>query len=179
MAHQQVGRKASPNWNEAVVRWLKESGHKATLGMDKAHLRWLDRFLGGKHLDEISRNLIDRITDARLAEGLSNATVNRSLEVLRAILRRCTNDWEWLDRVPQVRMLKEPTRRVRFITREEARKLLSELPAHMADMAAFSLATGLRKGNVTGLQWTQVDMVRRLAWIRPDRRRHGRPSRSR
>ena len=35
-------------------------------------------------------------------------------------------------------------------------------------MAAFSLATGLRKGNVTGLHWTQVDMVRRLAWIHPD-----------
>ena len=117
--------KASPNLERGGGRWLKESSHKATLGMDKTHLRWLDRFLGGKHLDEISRSLIDRITDARLAEGLSNATVNRSLEVLRAILRRCVNDWEWLDRAPQVRMLKEPTRRVRFITREEARRLLS------------------------------------------------------
>jgi len=163
-----LGERPRRTWNEAVVRWLKESSHKATLGMDKVHLRWLDRFLGGKHLDEISRGLVDRITDARLAEGLSNATVNRSLEVLRAILRRCVNEWEWLDRAPQVRMLKEPTRRVRFITREEARKLLSELPTHMADMAAFSLATGLRKGNVTGLQWTQVDLVRRLAWIHPD-----------
>ena len=163
-----LGERPRRTWNEAVVRWLKESSHKATLGMDKAHLRWLDRFLGGKYLDEISRGLIDRITDARLAEGLSNATVNRSLEVLRAILRRCVNEWEWLDRAPQVRMLKEPTRRVRFITREEARKLLSELPPHLADMAAFSLATGLRKGNVTGLHWTQVDMVRRLAWIHPD-----------
>ena len=35
-------------------------------------------------------------------------------------------------------------------------------------MAAFSLATGLRRANVTGLQWTQVDLVRRLAWIHPD-----------
>ncbi len=35
-------------------------------------------------------------------------------------------------------------------------------------MAAFSLATGLRRANVTGLQWLQVDLVRRLAWIHPD-----------
>ena len=65
-------------------------------------------------------------------------------------------------------MLKEPTRRVRFLTREEADKLLAVLPEHLRDIAAFSLATGLRRSNVTGLQWTQVDLVRRLAWIHPD-----------
>jgi integrase len=35
-------------------------------------------------------------------------------------------------------------------------------------MAAFSLATGLRASNVTGLQWSQVDEVRKLAWIHAD-----------
>lgn len=131
-------------------------------------MRWLDRHLGGKHLDAIGRSTIDRVTDVKLAEGVANATVNRTLEVLRAILRKCVNEWEWLDRAPTVRMLKEPTRRVRFLTREEARTLLAALPDHLADMAAFSLATGLRRANVTGLQWTQVDFVRRLAWIHPD-----------
>ena len=82
--------------------------------------------------------------------------------------RKCVNEWEWLDRAPQVRMLKEPTRRVRFLSREEAQRLLAELPEHLADMAAFSLATGLRRSNVTGLQWSQVDLARRLAWIHPD-----------
>ena len=112
-----LGEKPRRTWNEAVVRWLKESSHKATIEQDKSHLRWLDRYLGGKYLDAISRALIDRITDAKLAEGVSNATVNRTLEVLRAILRKCVNEWEWLDRAPQVRMLKEPTRRIRFLAR--------------------------------------------------------------
>ena len=155
-------------WNEAVVRWLNESDHKATLDTDKSHLRWLDPYLNGKYLDDISRTLIDRITDARLAQGRRNGTVNRTLEILRAILRRCVNEWEWLDKVPRIRMLKEPTRRVRFLSREEAQRLLSELPLHLADMAAFSLATGLRRSNVTGQQWTQVDLVEKRAWIHPD-----------
>ena len=68
-------------------------------------------------------------------------------------------------------MLKEPSRRVRFLTHDEAGSLLAELPQHLSDMAAFALATGLRRANITGLQWTQVDLVRRLAWIHPDRRR--------
>jgi integrase len=65
-------------------------------------------------------------------------------------------------------MLHEPTRRIRFLSREEAQRLLSELPEHLADMAAFSLATGLRRSNVTGLQWSQLDLAKRLAWIHPD-----------
>jgi integrase len=155
-------------WNEAVVRWLKESSHKATIEQDKAHLRWLDRHLGGKQLDLISRGIVDRITDVKLAEGVSNATVNRVLEVLRAILWKCVSDWEWLERAPKIRLLKEPTRRIRFLSRDEAQRLLSALPKHLADMAAFTLATGLRRANVTGLQWSQVDLLRRLAWIHPD-----------
>lgn len=155
-------------WNEAVVRWLKEQSHKATIETDKIHLRWLDRFLKDKYLDAVNRDLIDKITDAKIAEGVSNATVNRLLEVLRAILRRCVNEWEWLDRAPFIKMLKEPTRRIRYLTHNEAQRLIAALPEHLADMAAFSLATGLRRANVTGLQWSQVDLTRRLAWIHPD-----------
>lgn len=159
----QLGDEPQHTWNDAVVRWLKEQSHKATAAEDVSKLRWLDRFLGGKQLRAIGRTLIDQILDAKRAEGRSNATVNRTLEVLRAILRKCVNEWEWLERAPQVRMLKEPTRRIRFLQREEAQRLLRELPEHLADMAAFSLATGLRASNVTGLQWSQVDLTRRLA----------------
>ena len=59
----------------------------------------MDEFLGGRPLDTIGRALIDKITDRKLAQGLSNATVNRTLEVLRAILRKCVNEWEWLEMV--------------------------------------------------------------------------------
>ena len=65
-------------------------------------------------------------------------------------------------------MLKEPIRRVRFLTHEEAHRLLAQLPEQLVDMAAFSLATQLRAANVTGPQWTQVDLSRKLAWVHPD-----------
>jgi integrase len=163
-----LGERPQRVWNEAVVRWLKEKSHKATAKEDVTKLRWLDQFLGGKELQTITLPLVDRIRDAKLAEGHSNATVNRTLELLRAILRKCVDEWEWLERAPKVRMLKEPTRRIRFITRDEAQRLLAVLPEHLADMAAFTLATGLRAANVTGLRWSQVDLSRRLAWVHPD-----------
>lgn len=163
-----LGVKPKHTWNDAVVRWLKENGHKATASEDVTKLRFLDRYLRDKNLAAIDRTAIDRVTREKLAQGCSNATVNRTLELLRAVLRKCVNEWEWLDRAPYVRMLKEPTRRIRFLTHEEARRLLAELPAHLADMAAFSLSTGLRAANVTGLEWSQVDEERKLCWVHPD-----------
>ena len=163
-----LGEKPQRSWNEAVVRWLKEKSHKATLEGDRSHFRLLNPFLRDMPLNAIDRNLVDRIIETRLAEGVTPATVNRTLEVMRAVLRKCVNEWEWLDRAPHVRMLSEPRRRVRFLTQPEAQRLLAELPPHLADMAAFSLATGLRRANVTGLEWPQVDVVQRIAWIHPD-----------
>jgi integrase len=160
--------KPKRTWNDAVVRWLKENGHKTTANEDVSKLRFLDRYLRDKDLNAINRTLIDHVTQEKLAPGHQNATVNRTLELLRAVLRKCVNEWEWLDRAPFVRMLKEPTRRIRFLTQDEARRLLAELPPHLADMATFSLATGLRAANVTGLEWSQVDEERKLCWVHPD-----------
>jgi integrase len=65
-------------------------------------------------------------------------------------------------------MRKVENKRIRWITREEAAKLLATLPSHLSAMAAFSLATGLRQANVTGLRWQDVDLIRRHALIHPD-----------
>ncbi len=164
----QLGDKPRYTWEQAVVRWLHEQRDKTTVQGDVYNLRRLDRHLRGLHLDEISRPLIDSITESRIKDGVTNATVNRMLQVLRALLRRAHRDWEWVDRIPAVRLLRENNRRVRWLTYEEAARLLSELQPHMRAVAAFSLATGLRESNVTGLAWSQIDMDRRHAWIHPD-----------
>lgn len=163
-----LGVKPRRSWNEAVVRYLDETSHKASQVDDKAHLRWVDRFLDGVNLASINRDLLDRILSARKAGGVSNSTVNRTMEVVRAVLRKAANEWEWLDRAPKVRMLPEPKRRVRWLTHEEADRLVATLPEHLAAMVRFSLETGLRRSNVTGLEWSQVDIARRTAWVHPD-----------
>jgi len=163
-----LGIKPRHVWNEAVVRYLAETTHKASQCSDKTHLRWLDRFLSGRMLDEINRELLDSIMAARMAENVKNSSVNRVNEVIRAVLRKACNEWEWIDRVPRIRMLPEPKRRVRWITREEADRLIEVLPKHLVPAVKFSLETGLRRANVTGLLWSQIDLTRRTAWIHPD-----------
>jgi integrase len=163
-----LGIKPEHTWNEAVVRWLKETGHKATQDDDKSHLRWVDKFLGGVMLTAINRDRIDEISTARKAEGVSNATINRTMATVRAILRRARDEWEWIDRVPKIPMLPEPKRRIRWLTRTEADSLVQQLPSHLAAMVRFSLETGLRQRNVTHFEWSQVNLSKRQAWIHPD-----------
>ncbi len=165
---QYLQEKPEYTWCDAVVRWLAESSHKRSLEDDKFHLRWLDLHLRKLRLRDITRDVIDRITNLKSLEGVKPATVNRVLEVVRAILRKAEREWEWLDKAPTIRMLKEENRRIRWITYEEAARLIRELPPHLGDMAAFALATGLRMSNITGLKWCDLDMVKRHAWINPE-----------
>lgn len=163
-----LGVKPRYTWQEAVVRWLSESSHKKSIRDDKMHLRWLNQHLNNITLDEINKAKIDAIKIAKLSEGVSNATVNRVLALIRSMLNSAKNNWEWLDTVPTVKLLPEPKKRLRWLTQEEVGRLLTELPEHLEAMARFALATGLRESNVTGLQWSQLDMQRRCAWIHAD-----------
>lgn len=165
---ERLGVKPRYSWQEAVVRWLQETTHKASRVDDLYHLRQLDTYLRGYELVDITRDVVESIVTRRLKDGVSNGRVNRMLSVLRTILRKATFDWEWIDRCPKVKILPEPKRRVRWLTHEEAERLITELPSHLAAMVRFTLETGLRQANVAGLQWSQVDLVRRCAWIHPD-----------
>lgn len=162
--------KTIPNktWIDAVIRWLEESAHKRSLDMDKVHLAWLDPFLKSKKLSAIDRELIELIAKKKESTNVTPATVNRVLELIRAILNRAHKDWGWLETTPVIRMRKVENRRVRWLTRPEVNKLLKELPLHLKVMAAFSLATGLRESNVTNLKWHQIYLDKRHALVHAD-----------
>ena len=170
---QRLGVKPDRSWQEAAVRWVKETSHKRSHDKDVAKLRWLDRYLGERMLSQVTRELIDQIGERKAKES-SPANANRYLALIRSILRRARDDWEWVDHIPKVRLFHESKRRVRWITREQAARLLSELPPHLSEMAQFALSTGLRQRNVSFLRWDQVDMARKVAWIHHDEAKAGR-----
>jgi integrase len=170
-----LGEKPRYRWQQAVEKWLMESAGKACVDNQKIHLRWLHPHLYDLHLDEIDRNVVEQLKQHRLKEGAAHSTCNRTLEVLRAILRRATFEWEWLDRPPMIRLLPEPQRRIRWLKRKDAERLLRELPEHLAQLMRFTLATGLRERNVTHLEWSQVDLERQVAWIHADQAKARKP----
>lgn len=168
-----LGDKPRHSWQETAVKWMKEQHHRKRLDDDKSYLRWLNPYLQDKYLDEINKAMIEQLKDEKLKTGASHSTVNHILSFLRAILNKARHEWDWLDTVPTIKMLPVQNNRVRWLTHTEVDRLMKELPEHLEAMARFSLATGLRESNVTGLQWTQLDMKRRCAWIPAEQSKSG------
>lgn len=171
---ERLGIKPERSWREAVVRWLEETSEKATHKEDKKKLVWLHGFLGELNLDQVTRDVIDQIRSAKLKD-VSKGTVNRYLALVRAILLRARDEWEWVDKVPKVRLFKETSSRERSLTVEQAKALLEQLPEHQREVVLFALATGLRQRNVLGLEWQQVNLAQRHAWIHGWQSKNRRP----
>ena len=112
--------------------------------------------------------MIEKIANIKADTGVCNARVNRVLALVRSILNRAVDQWDWLDSAPKVRLRKEADHRIRWLSLQEAKKLIAELPSHLADMATFTLATGLRQSNVKNLKWENVDLEKKHAWIHAD-----------
>jgi integrase len=153
-------------WPQAVVRYLEEYAEKKSLSDDRDHLRKLAPYLRSHRLDAIDMNALQPfIRDRKEKDGVQNSTVNRALEIVRRILNLAHQDWRWIRAAPKIRMLKEPRRRVRFLRRGEAQRLLDAMPMHMKPIVRFALATGCRAGEIFGLEWSRVDFARKVAWL--------------
>lgn len=135
-----------------------------TLEQYEQQLGWWAEQFKGKHLREITQKMI--LEAIKLREPINkNASLNRYLAVLRGLMRLAHLQYSLIPQVPTFFMYVEPKARVRYLKPWEIVKLLDALPAHLRDMAEFSLATGLRQSNVRELRWSEVDLASRRLTI--------------
>jgi integrase len=157
--------KPKRTWDEAALRWLKEKAHKKSYRDDVSRIRWFTGHLRGMTLDQVSRDMIDRIVSRQLARR-SDRTKDLYVALIRAIFRKAMREWEWLDQIPSFKTYAKGSKvRVRYLTQDQAKALLERLPAHQREVVSFALATGLRQGNILGLTWDRVDLDRRIVTI--------------
>ena len=162
-----LGVKPNYTWQQAILKYLSERENQKSIRTTKQVLRYLDLHLGDKNLNEINKSVIEQIRQHKQSTGVTIGTVNKTLTILRAVLN-ATKEWEWLDNSPTIKLMPDNAIRVRWLTQDQVKNLLNELPNHLHAMVRFSLATGLRESNVTGLQWSQIDIDRACAWIHAD-----------
>lgn len=162
-----LGQRPVTSWNAAVLAWIEAHKHLRSLSDRQDQLRWASKELRGKPISSIDRAELDRLAKLKSKQGASDSTVNRHLAAISAVLRQAHKSG-LLDSVPAIPRRHEPGTRIKWATQEQARKLVDALPEHWQPMAEFALATGLRRQNVTHLQWSEVDLRRRVAWVHAD-----------
>ncbi len=159
------GIKPQRTWKEAVVRYLSTKRHLRSYSTCQSVLRGLDPYLGSLVLSQITGDAIQTIVEDRFKRGNEPATINRLLSVLRNLLRTARDEWQWIETFPRIRLLPGEIQRDRWLTREQAERLIVAAKPHLRALIRFALATGCRAREITGLEWDRVDLRRATAWI--------------
>lgn len=165
------GMSFGKTWKEASDYFLEQTDHKRSHADDVRYAAFWDEKLKGLTLSQLTRHQLEDILDAKAREA-SKSTANRYRAYLLSVCNMAV-DKEWLATTIRVKRYAEPKGNVRFLTKEQIGRLLSELPEHQRDMAEFALATGARQGAVKKLKWSAVQMDRNIAWIEPEDSKSG------
>ena len=156
-------KQAGVTWHDACIEWLTAEPRDES---DRYRIRTLS--IPNYPLSDLTASVID--------ECLSTvpSTHNREANLVTAILNLAKRRGH-IDTIPAIERRKIPEARIRWLTQAEWKRLDVQLPKHLKPLARFSVATGLRQGNATHLEWSQVDMRRKVAWIHADQAKAGKP----
>lgn len=135
-------------------------------------LTWWKTRIGDVAIVNVTPALVAECRDELLAEKTrlskkrSPATVNRYLAALSACFREALREWHWLEHSPMQAVSRGPESPgvVRFLSDEERDRLLTACKASaepwIYPLVLLALSTGARRGELLGLRWGDVDLVR-------------------
>lgn len=139
-------------YTESVLPTLRWGSHVSAI------LRELVGEFGTKRLTELSPRDVETYRAARL-DRLKPATINRHVAVLRRLFNLAI-DWGLAEQNPcaRVRSLQERNARERWLTHEEARRLVDVAATHLKAAILLAMNTGARKAELLSLRWADVNM---------------------
>ncbi|MFC2142056.1 tyrosine-type recombinase/integrase [Acidobacteriota bacterium] len=145
-------------WAERYLEWSKLN--KRSWKRDAASLKQLIPFFKGKLLKEISPFMIEDYKKMRRSK-VSGSTVNRELSCLKHMLNLAIDEGLLLvNPVRKVRFFPEQNTIDRILSPEEKEKLLAHSNGLIRAAIVIGLNTGMRRGEILCLQWSQIDFER-------------------
>lgn len=140
-----------------------------TYRTDEGLARILRKHFGGMPLRSITSGDVQRYVDRLAGEksrhkGLIRpATINRRRTFVSGVMSEALRRG-YVDRNPAkgVENLPEHNDRLRWLTAKEEEQLLAFCPLYLQRIVRLALYTGMRKGEILRLQWSDVDFDQRL-----------------
>jgi integrase len=150
------------------------------------HLTWWKEELGHLLLAQVRPSLIAEKRDELLAGMVrsgklrSPTTVVRYLSSLSHVFTKAVKEWEWMRENPvfKIEKPKQAQGRKRVLTDEEQQKLLQACQESGSKdlflIVALALGTGMRKGEIMGLRWRNIQLGEVTGTILLERTKNGR-----
>jgi integrase len=147
---------------------------KRSYTTDESHLRnHIYPIIGRSYLDAITHREINNLVDACRRKDLAPATINRVLDITKAIFNRGLQ-WDEpgiaSNPVTKVKNLPVNNERQRYLDHAEIEKLIhvlqTDAPRPTADAILFLLFTGTRRTEALTCRWSDIDFKNRVYTIR-------------
>lgn len=157
------GIRPAVSFRELATIYLEDQAEKqkASLPDEARWIAWMDPYVGEIPIAEVYDQSLRPMVEASRAAGNKTRTVRAKLEVIRHMLHLAARKYR--DPISKLTLLAEAPlitlppmtdkREPYPLTWAEQRLLFQELPDHLASMALYTVNTGCRDEEVTGLQW--------------------------
>lgn len=156
-------------WKDFLTQYLKYSSTDKSIRTHKIEqdgLKNFTRIVNPVKLKDITTQHIEYFKQERNKE-VSETTVNIGLRVVKTSLNKAYS-WELIEKNPvkNVKYLKVQGR-IRFLTKEEAKKLLDACDSILKPIVLAFLHTGMRRGELLNLTWEDINFERKEITIQP------------
>jgi len=131
------------------------------------HSQFLLPFFGDVPVLRITKSLTEEYRRARHSgSSIKEATINRDLSVLRHILYWAVDE-QLIPANPltRLRMARERRTRRQVLSVAEEQLLLSAAQGHLRTMIILALDTGMRRGEITGERWEDIDFAQKVLYV--------------
>jgi integrase len=167
-----VQQKPTISLKEGFERFFVAKARKRTLRNDQQQAARLMSVFGEKTLlTEITAGRISAYQEQRLigvsprtGRPLTAAAINRPLALLRCLLTLAHRKWQLLPDVPHIEPEKEPEGKVVWLEPDAEATLVAAAQASrnadLGDVVVLAIETGMRRGEILGLEWASIDMTR-------------------
>jgi len=178
-AHQERHWDREPTrlFDELMLLYLRgPSARKRAAERDQFSAKQLYRIFSGRDLNSLGSADISAYIDARRQAGVEPGTINKEVGLLCTATRWARRELEWnIPNPAEGRRLREPQGRIRWLSREEADQLLAAAAStpHLRDFIRLGLNTGMRKGEMLGLEWRRVDLKENLIYLGSEHQKSG------
>jgi integrase len=151
LAQSIYGRQATATFAEAAASYLENGGDKRFLAPVISHF-------GVTALAKIDQDAIDK-AGRKLYPDCAAGTINRQVHTpISAVLHHAARRG-WCAH-PVIERPAQSQGKVRWITPDEADRLIAGCADHLRPLVIFLLYTGARAGEALWLDWQDVDLVR-------------------
>ena len=143
---------------EYLDRWSRVKKKESSHRRDATSVKRLLVTFGKRKIGEITRRHVEQYVATRQGEGVTPATVNRELCCIKNMLKKAV-DWGYLESNPAwgVMQQKEPMGDADCLSEDEIEGLLAQSDPEVKAMLTLAVFTGMRRGEVFGLEWRDVD----------------------